>query len=167
MGAGDHAVLDVCCGSRMMWFDKNDDRVLFHDKRNKSMPIAPGKAYRNGTTIVVAPDVVGDFTALEFDDCSFHLVVFDPPHVPGLSEKSDMGKKYGSLTEQWQDDIRAGFRECFRVLKPNGILIFKWNEVKIPVREVLQLTTEKPLFGHTSGYRSGSHWITFMKPMGE
>ena len=24
------------------------------------------------------------------------------------------------------------FRECFRVLKPYGVLIFKWNEVQIP-----------------------------------
>ena len=25
-------VLDPCCGSRMMWFDKQDQRVLFGDK---------------------------------------------------------------------------------------------------------------------------------------
>jgi hypothetical protein len=27
-------VLDVCCGSKGMWFDKNDCRALFLDKRN-------------------------------------------------------------------------------------------------------------------------------------
>jgi hypothetical protein len=28
-------VLDVCCGSRMMWFDKADGRALFLDKRRE------------------------------------------------------------------------------------------------------------------------------------
>lgn len=26
-------VLDPCCGSRMMWFDKNDSRAVFGDQR--------------------------------------------------------------------------------------------------------------------------------------
>lgn len=26
-------VLDACCGSRMFWFDKQDERALFIDKR--------------------------------------------------------------------------------------------------------------------------------------
>ena len=29
-------VLDPCCGSRMMWFDKQDPRVLFGDQRTES-----------------------------------------------------------------------------------------------------------------------------------
>ena len=28
-------VLDPCCGSRMMWFDKQDQRVLFGDQRTE------------------------------------------------------------------------------------------------------------------------------------
>ncbi|MFX7021108.1 SAM-dependent methyltransferase, partial [Acinetobacter baumannii] len=31
------------------------------------------------------------------------------------------------------------------------------------VSEVLALTDQKPLFGHISGKRSNTHWITFMK----
>ncbi|HGZ2460521.1 TPA: SAM-dependent methyltransferase, partial [Enterococcus faecalis] len=26
-------ILDVCCGSRMFWFDKQNDQVLFMDNR--------------------------------------------------------------------------------------------------------------------------------------
>lgn len=26
-------ILDVCCGSRMFWFDKNNEKVVFMDKR--------------------------------------------------------------------------------------------------------------------------------------
>jgi len=67
------------------------------------------------------------------------------------------------LGDDWQDDLRRGFAECFRVLKPYGTLIFKWNEIQIPVRDILALTDQKPLFGHKSGKRADTHWITFMK----
>jgi len=34
----------------------------------------------------------------------------------------------------------------------------------VPVSQVLALTDQQPLFGHKSGLRSGTHWLTFMKP---
>ena len=49
------------------------------------------------------------------------------------------------------------------MLEPHGILIFKWNEIQIKVAEILALTDQKPLFGHKSGKRADTHWITFMK----
>ena len=30
------SILDPCCGSRMMWFDKQDQRCLFGDLRTES-----------------------------------------------------------------------------------------------------------------------------------
>ena len=59
--------------------------------------------------------------------------------------------------------LRAGFAECFRVLAPHGVLIFKWAETQVKVSEILALTPERPLFGHPSGKRAATHWITFMK----
>ena len=59
--------------------------------------------------------------------------------------------------------LRHGFLECFRVLVPNGVLVFKWNECQVPVRDILALTNEPPLFGHKSGKQSKTHWIVFMK----
>ncbi len=67
------------------------------------------------------------------------------------------------MSADWRDDIRAGFSECFRVLAPWGVLIFKWNEIQIPVREILALTDVKPLVGHKSGKRMDTHWLTFLK----
>lgn len=32
--------------------------------------------------------------------------------------------------ENWEDDLRKGFSECMRVLKKDGILVFKWNETQ-------------------------------------
>lgn len=72
--------------------------------------------------------------------------------------------KYGILGDDWQDDLRRGLAECFRVLKPAGVLIFKWAEVQIPVSQILALTEHRPLFGHKSGKREKTHWLTFMKP---
>ncbi|MNF18806.1 hypothetical protein D3C80_2231280 [compost metagenome] len=51
-----------------------------------------------------------------------------------------MRAKYGVLTSDWREDIRQGFAECFRVLEPEGILIFKWNETQVLVSELLTLT---------------------------
>lgn len=59
--------------------------------------------------------------------------------------------------------IHDGFIECFRVLKPNGILIFKWSEVEIPLKEILNLCPNYPLFGNRSGKHNNTHWLCFMK----
>ena len=32
---GHAAILDMCCGSRMFWFDKKDDRAIFSDIRKE------------------------------------------------------------------------------------------------------------------------------------
>ena len=32
-----------------------------------------------------------------------------------------------------------------RVLEPNGILIFKWNETRVPVSRILEIINERPL----------------------
>ena len=57
--------------------------------------------------------------------------------------------------------------ECFRVLEDGGVLIFKWNENQIPVKEILALTDQQPLFGHTTmkhkRNQTQTHWFTFMK----
>ena len=72
--------------------------------------------------------------------------------------------KYGKLGADWRDDLRAGFSECFRVLRPSGVLVFKWNETQVKVREVLALAPHQPLFGQVSGRTGMTHWLVFMKP---
>jgi len=156
-------ILDACCSTKSFWFDKNDDRVLFHDIRNTEYHIKPDKSHPK-RTLVVKPDIVGDFTKMVFADNTFQLVVFDPPFIK-FGESSVMAKTYGTLKNiNWQEMISKGFSECFRVLRPSGVLIFKWAEYEIPIKEILKLTKEKPLFGHISGKRSQTHWVCFMKP---
>lgn len=154
------AVLDPASGSRMFYFDKHDDRVLFGDIRQEKHVLCDGRA------LTIDPDMVLDFRELPFADGQFKVVIFDPPHLVNVGETAWIGKKYGRLDkESWQEELRQGFVECFRVLAPNGVLIFKWNEVQIPVRQILDLTPHRPLIGHRSGKASGTHWITFLKDM--
>lgn len=157
-------VLDPCCGSRMMWFDRKDQRCLFGDIRSETITVTDRTHKEDGTRVLsIHPDAVLDFRALPFADESFALVAFDPPHLVRAGPHSWLAAKYGKLGADWRDDLRAGFAECFRVLRPEGVLIFKWSEVQVDTRDVLALTDQRPLFGHPSGKRGGTHWITFMK----
>jgi ubiquinone/menaquinone biosynthesis C-methylase UbiE len=157
-------VLDACCGPRMFWFDHKDRRAMFVDKR-KERHLAADCSVKNGEReIIISPDLVADFTSLPFPDNQFHLVVFDPPHIQRNGDTSWLLKKYGVLRGNWREEIRKGFAECFRVLKPFGTLVFKWNEDEVSVPEILSLTPEKPLFGSRYGKHFKSHWIVFLKP---
>lgn len=149
-------VLDPTAGSRMFYFDKDNDLVLFGDIRSEQHVLCDGRA------LSITPDVVLDFRKLPFEDRSFKVVVFDPPHLTNVGRSAWMGKKYGRLTPTWREDLTAGFAECFRVLDEYGVLIFKWNETQVPVSHVLALTPRPPLIGHKSGKAANTHWITFL-----
>lgn len=150
-------ILDACCGSRMFWFNKNHPNTVYMDNRQESHVLCDGRELH------INPDIVGDFTNMPFKDESFKLVVFDPPHLINLGNNSWMAKKYGKLLPTWETDLKAGFDECMRVLEPNGVLIFKWNENQIKLSKILEIIPYNPLFGHTSGRANQTFWVTFMK----
>lgn len=152
-------ILDVTCGDRKMWFQKYEEHTIYCDKRSEKWE----SDYGDHRYLEIKPDVQCDFTELPFEDNSFPLVVFDPPHVKNLKESSWLCKEYGSLSEDWRPMIRKGFEECMRVLKPNGVLIFKWADISISTREIITVIGQEPLFGHRSGKKMNTHWMTFMK----
>lgn len=158
-------ILDPCCGPRMMWADKADPRVVFGDIRREVITVTDrSHGNQSGTrTLRIEPDTLIDFRAMPFADSAFDLVVFDPPHLVRAGPKSWLAAKYGKLGSDWQNDLRRGFAECFRVLSPTGTMIFKWNETQVRVAEVLALTPVKPLFGHLSGRKGLTHWMVFAK----
>jgi hypothetical protein len=145
----------------MMWFDRANPLAVFVDKRNESFTLCDGR------TLNVHPDIVADFTQLPFADESFYLVVFDPPHLATLgTDTSWLAQKYGRLIGDWRDMLREGFVECFRVLKTNGTLIFKWSEHDVPLSQVLDLAPRQPLFGSNAiggSLRSKNHWLCYFK----
>ena len=147
-------ILDACCGSRMFWFDKQNENVLFMDNRVLHDTLCDGRK------LDIEPEIVGDFRNMQFEDNSFYMVVFDPPHLVKAGENSWLAKKYGKLSDNWKEDIKKGFSECMRVLKPNGSLIFKWNENQIKLTEILNIIEYKPLFGNK---RADTHWLVFLK----
>ena len=147
-------ILDVCCGSRMFWFDKQDKHTIFMDNRVLHDTLCDGRK------LDIEPDIIGDFRDIPFEDNTFSMVVFDPPHLLKVGENSWLAKKYGKLSDDWPNNLKIGFRECMRVLKPNGTLIFKWNEQQIKLKEILKTIDYKPLFGNK---RADTHWLVFMK----
>lgn len=152
-------ILDPCCGSKMFWFDKDNPDVEFCDIRK----VERFEYYPN-RYIEINPDTVCDFTNLPFEDESFYLVVFDPPHLNDAGDNSIMALKYGCLRGDWQSMLSKGFDECMRVLKPNGVLIFKWSEIRIPLSQILPLFSQEPLFGNKYIKSSSkTHWLCFMK----
>lgn len=151
------AILDACCGSRMIWFDKNNPLATFADIREESHVLCDGRK------LEIAPDVVMDFKAMPFAGESFYLVVFDPPHLRAAGKNGWQAKKYGSLGPDWRTELKSGVDECFRVLKPYGTLIFKWNEHSFKVSEVIKAIGHEPLFGHRTMQNNKTIWLTFMK----
>ena len=126
-------IIDVCCGGKHFWYDKNNPLVEFCDKRYEE-----DIALCNGQHIHITPNTICDFKKLPFADESYYLVVFDPPHLVDKLESAWMVKKYGTL-------------------------IFKWNETQIPTADIVKCFGTEPLFGHKSGKRMNTNWLVFFK----
>mgnify|MGYP002764748392 FL=1 len=157
----DKKILDCTCGSRSIWFNKEHPDTIYCDKRKEEhFGIWASNPERICT---IDPDVQCDFTDLPFEDNTFFLAVFDPPHLTKAKETSWLVKKYGKLSENWSQMIHDGFSECMRVLKPDGVLIFKWSEHDIPAAEVWEAIGQKPLFGHHSVKKMNTFWGCYMK----
>lgn len=136
-------ILDATCGGRHLWFDKDRADTIYVDRRimpRGTIPIRPNWEVR--------PMICASFTALPFGDEIFDLVVYDPPHIiRDMPSKSFLRTKYGELkSNSWDSTLRKGFEECWRVLKANGTLHFKWAESNVPLKEVLKLFPVQPLF---------------------
>ena len=154
-------ILDACCGGRMFWFNKFHPNTIYIDHRVAQKGHIKYWQAKNHS---VDPDIVMDFRSIKFKNESFKLVVFDPPHMIRRTESGYQQAKYGSLhTDTWKQDLKTGFDECWRVLKKHGILIFKWNEVSVPVGKIISILKKEPLFGHKAGKTQKTHWLCFMK----
>lgn len=145
----------------MCWFDRKHPHTLYVDCRR-----APKGHVSQRPSHCVEPDDLQDFKKLPYLDCSFKLILFDPPHLP-VSRVGKTGvfrKYYGALESGWEKDLSKGFDECWRVLDVHGTLVFKWSSGKIPLKKVLACFSQRPLFGHTTNNnKRDAHWLCFMK----
>lgn len=103
-------VLDVCCGSKMFWFNPKDERTLFIDIRKDEKAMDLGTPNTKGRKPkVIAPDEIADFRNLPFRDETFSHVVFDPPHLYKSAGNGIIAFKYGVLNDSWKDDLKKRF----------------------------------------------------------
>jgi len=155
----DKFILDATAGFRMMWFNKHHPNTIYLDERPEC-----------------EPDIVGDFRDLkQFEDGTFRLIVFDPPHIiqDNVYGGSEIIHKYGALrAETWQSELQKGFIELWRVLANYGMLLFKWSNTHISSAEILKLAPVKPLFYQVAkvgklkscgDYKLKTLWFCFMK----
>ena len=94
----------------MFYFDKNDDRVLFQDIRSFETTLCDGRKFE------IKPDIQADFTNMPYEDESFQMIVFDPPHLLRNVGNSKFAEIYGSLNEkstffQNSEALRKSFRK--------------------------------------------------------
>ncbi|WP_289184863.1 hypothetical protein [uncultured Parasutterella sp.] len=63
--------------------------------------------------------------------------------------------------------MRRIFNEAWRVLKPNGTLIFKWADKDVSLAELLYVLPQAPVFGDKkqTNNKSGTnrYWLVFFK----
>lgn len=56
-------ILDACCGSKMFWFDKKNENVLFCDIRKETHELCDGRK------LEINPDKIMDFRNMDFGKC--------------------------------------------------------------------------------------------------
>lgn len=149
-------ILDMCCWWKMFWRDKENPLATFIDIRNINEVLCDWRQ------LSINPDIVMDFKELNFKDNTFDLVVFDPPHLKKIWEKSRMLKKYWILNKDTRpEDLKKWFIEWLRVLKDTWTLIFKRSEKDIKVQEIIRLFWKQPLLGNRTS--KNTIWIVFNK----
>ena len=74
--------------------------------------------------------VEADYTNLPVADGVFQSVVFDPPFLPTLYSTSAMFKRFSGFAThaELHDSYKQALAEIFRVLKPEGICVFKCQD---------------------------------------
>jgi len=171
-------ILDCTSGNRNMWRTKESEYVIYVDVEKE---------------LEYPPDIICDSTKTPFLDEQFSSIFFDPPHGWGrkiggsmttLRNKKDLEeykwKAFHNLAYWGWDKYKTkrelfiflhkAQREFLRILKDDGALWVKWNEVNIPLRSILpffknwneMLRLSICSLSQTIG-KEQTYWIMFMK----
>jgi len=135
----DPQALDILIGLHATATPRILDATSNTGKMWKGCSYAP--AVRMDIDPTFAPDVVGDFRAMPFENESFDLIVFDPPHLPvaaaspnssgiwreryGITSDSGRGRDGDSVSGQFSPFLS----EAKRVLCAEGIVLAKLADI--------------------------------------
>ncbi len=101
-------ILDVCCGSRMFWFDKSNPHTVFMDNRVLHDTLCDGRE------LDIEPDIVGDYRKYNVEGYA------DPTAYEGMKEiireENENDKRAFDLVKMLKYIIKlAGFELIERV----------------------------------------------------
>jgi len=169
-------ILDATAGNRTMWLYKNCPDIIYTDIEKK---------------LKNKPTIYADNTNTPFLPQTFDTIFYDPPHNWGGGDEPN--PVYPSEIKKWAQKhkpfaftyygwdkyktrvalmahVYHAQKEFMRILKDDGLLWFKWNEMRIPVDRILAcftdwvqlLTLRVDDVSHTAG-KGQTFWICFTK----
>lgn len=173
-------ILDANAGNRTMWQHKNSENIIYIDMERK-LEVPPTMFCLNHQT--------------PFQDKVFNAIFFDPPHnwggaihyfsFPSKAERKkvfpdatgiptyygwDKFKSRGGLVS----NIFKAQLEFKRILKDDGLLYFKWNEMRITLNQILPAFSEwivlMKLYINDPTHTAGEHqtyWVIMQKKVGK
>ncbi len=121
---------------------KNIMKLYNIEKFDLDPTYSKGNFYKNIPEPVIKSDINPQIEGVKQQDCQnlqmqdelLDSIMFDPPFVAGIQNKSDSGiiiNRFGSFknvsVELWSMYHNA-LKEFYRVLKPKGILVFKCQD---------------------------------------
>jgi len=138
-------ILDATAGNRTMYETKDVNKIIYIDIEKQ--------LWRK-------PTIYADCTRTPFKPKTFHTIFFDPPHDWG-AEPFDFEQGKFTKRRQWARTYPFQFtyygwdkyknrtqlikfiynaqKEFLRILKDDGLLWLKWNEVRIPLNNILAI----------------------------
>jgi len=171
-------ILDATAGNRTMWQEKESDNIIYIDVEMK---------------LQVKPTMFCDNTCTPFKSKTFDTIFYDPPHTWGQRKHYH---SYPYATEEYvriyKQNVRIPTRyygwdkfknqtglirhiylaqeEFRRILKDDGLLWVKWNEMSIQLIRILSLfnkwTPLLKLFISAPSQTGGEHqtyWLCMEK----
>lgn len=156
-------ILDATAGNKTMWYQKKHPFVVFMDIRQGKIkdPRPDRYNYFNFN-----PDVLAEWQHIPFKNEVFDMVVFDPPHIFKNRDTKEgiLEVRYSQFfNDNWHNILSCGIRELFRVLKSEGVFVFKWCDSYKKLEDILKLFPYPPMFGTRTGQRNKTHWVVFIK----
>lgn len=136
-------ILDATAGNRSMWRIKNVEDIIYIDIEKR---------------LEVKPTIFCDNTCTPFKDRQFDTILFDPPHTYGVKgDYHSVPHRSKEYFEKWGDRaipryygwdryltkaalirmIYDAQKEFNRILKDDGLLWLKWNDMRIHFNDII------------------------------